>query len=284
VKGDLDGLGYRDATVVLVGCSTGIGAATAKVLVDLGARLHTVSRNPPPITGERFHPIDLTDPAAIAATARALGDIGPIDHLLVPAGVPKTRPNQEILQVNYFGVRQLVEAVVPAMPRGAAIGLVASNTAFKWEFRVPQLLEVVAIDDPAGAWAWCEARPELFTDPFHTYIFSKSLLLAWATHWAPTLANEHGIRLNCTSPGPTATPMVDEIAAEIGWSAFDAYPHPVLGRTPTAEEQAWPLLLLNCRLNAVATGEVLVTDEGVSAGLLTGSVDLSALTASAAEN
>jgi NAD(P)-dependent dehydrogenase (short-subunit alcohol dehydrogenase family) len=280
----LEGLGYKDSTAVLVGCSTGIGAATANLLVELGARLHTVSRNEPSVSGESFHHVDLTDPDTISAAVTGLGAIGPIDHVFVCAGVPKTRPPREIMQVNYLGVRQLIDSLLPSIVTGGAIGLVSSNTALGWEAHLPLLLELTAIADPLQAARWCDKHPDELGEAFATYVLSKQAMIAWASHWAPTLARDHGIRVNCMLPGPTATPMVDEIAAEMGYAVFDAYPHPVLGRIPTAEEQAWPLLLLNSRLNAVAAGAVLFTDEGVSSGLLTGSIDLSALMPTTAEN
>ncbi len=280
----LEGLGYKGSRAVVVGCSTGIGAATARLLVELGARLHTVSRNEPPVAGETFHHVDLTDPDTISAAVAALGTIGPIDHVFVCAGVPKTRPPGEIMQVNYLGVRQLIDSLVPAIVTGGAIGLVSSNTALGWEARLPLLLELTAITDPRQAVRWCDEHPDELGEAFATYVFSKQAMIVWASHWAPTLAREHGIRVNCMLPGPTATPMVDEIAAETGYAVFDAYPHPVLGRIPSAEEQAWPLLLLNSRLNAVMAGAVVFTDEGVSSGLMTGSIDLSSLMPDTPEN
>jgi NAD(P)-dependent dehydrogenase (short-subunit alcohol dehydrogenase family) len=276
VTGGLDGLGYRGATVVVVGCSTGIGAATAALVHDLGARLHTVSRNEPPVRGETFHPLDLRDPDAIATTAEALGALGPIDHLFVCAGVPKTRPPREIIQVNYFGVRQLVDALVPAMAEGGSVGVVASNTAFGWEARLATLHELVDIADPAQAAAWCESHPEVLGEGFAAYVLSKQAVVAWVSHRAPLLGEERRIRLNATLPGPTDTPMVDEIASDMGHEVFERYPHPVLGRIPRADEQAWPLLLLCSRLNQVVTGSVAFCDEGVSGGMLTGSIDLAA--------
>jgi NAD(P)-dependent dehydrogenase (short-subunit alcohol dehydrogenase family) len=273
----LDGLGYRDATAVVVGCSTGIGAATAQLLHELGARLHTVSRNPPSVPSETFHPLDLNDPDAIAATAASLREIGPIDYFFVCAGVPLTRPPREVIQVNYFGVRQLVDAVLPAIVDGGSIGVMSSNTAFGWEARLPILLDLVGVSGPTEAAAWCDDHADLLAPGYATYALSKQAMLAWVADRAPTLGWERGIRINCTLPGPTDTPMVDEIASTIGNDVFDAYPHPVLGRIATAEEQAWPMLLLCSRLNNVVSGTVLFCDEGVSGGLLTGSVDLSKL-------
>ncbi len=68
--GDLDGLGYRDTTAVVVGCSTGIGEATLRILRELGARVHAVSRNEPAVPCESFHSTDLTDLDGIAQNGR----------------------------------------------------------------------------------------------------------------------------------------------------------------------------------------------------------------------
>lgn len=38
--GNVDGLGYEGATVVVTGCASGRGAATARILGDLGAEVH----------------------------------------------------------------------------------------------------------------------------------------------------------------------------------------------------------------------------------------------------
>ena len=108
---------------------------------------------------------------------------------------------------------------------------------------------------------------------FATYVFSKQALMTWVTHRAPTLAQARGIRLNCAAPGLTETAMPAEIAEKTGSRALiDAYPNPLFDRIATAEEQAWPMLLLNSPRNAVVTGSVLFTDQGVGGGLMTGAL------------
>lgn len=271
--GDLVGLGYGDTTTVLVGCSTGIGEATLRILNDLGARVHAVGRNEPALGCEAFHHTDLTDLDNVATTAEALRGIGPIDHLLTCSGVPPTRPRLETLLVNYIGLRHLVESVVPAMADRGNICVSGSNTAYGWERQVPTLLDLVAIDDPHEALEWCEDHPELNPDGFATYVFSKQALITWVTHRAPSLAEERGIRLNCAAPGLTDTAMPAEIAEKSGTRALiDAYPNPLFGRITTADEQAWPMVLLNSPRNTGVTGAVLFTDQGVAGGLMTGAL------------
>jgi NAD(P)-dependent dehydrogenase (short-subunit alcohol dehydrogenase family) len=271
--GDLDGLGYRGTTAVLVGCSTGIGEATLGVLNELGARVHAVGRNEPALECEAFHPVDLTDLDSVAAAAAALRQIGPIDHVLTCAGVPPTRPRRETLLVNYIGLRHLVDSVVQAMADGAGICVSASNTAYGWENQVPDLLELVAIDDPHDALGWCDDHAELSPDGFPAYVFTKRALITWVTHRAPSLAEARSIRLNCSAPGLTDTAMPNEIAEKAGTRAMvDAYPNPLFGRITTAEEQAWPMVLLNSPRNTGVTGAVLFTDQGVAGGLMTGAL------------
>ena len=99
----------------------------------------------------------------------------------------------------------------------------------------------------------------------------KHALIIWVTYAAPELGKRR-IRLNCVNPGLTETAMVAEIAEKSGSrDLVDAFPNPFFGRITTAEEAAWPLILLNCRLNAPVTGGVLFADQGAAAALAAGS-------------
>jgi NAD(P)-dependent dehydrogenase (short-subunit alcohol dehydrogenase family) len=269
----LDGLGYRGSTAVVIGASTGIGRSTLRILGDLGAEVHALGRNEPPEHHASFVPVDLADLDSIGPAVESLAAIGPIDHVLACAGVPTTRPPSEIVRVNYVGLRHLIDSMLPAVVDGGSICVTASNTAYGWEQRMQALLELVRIADPLAALAWCDEHPELTASGHGAYVFSKQALMTWVTHRAPTLGAERGIRLNCVAPGLTETPMVDEIAARQGSrKVIDAYPHPLLGRITTADEGAWPIVLLNSPLNAAVTGGVLFADQGVGGGLATGAV------------
>jgi NAD(P)-dependent dehydrogenase (short-subunit alcohol dehydrogenase family) len=271
--GALDGLGYRGATAVVVGCSTGIGQETLRILGELGAEVHALGRHEPPVPHASFVPVDLADLDSIAAAVESLASVAPIDHVLACAGVPTTRPPAEIVRVNYVGLRHLVDSMLPVVADGGAICVTASNTAYGWEKRMDALLELVRIPDPHAALAWCDEHPELTATGHGAYVFSKQALMTWVTDRAPTLGAERGIRLNCVAPGLTETPMVEEIASQQGSRRIiDAYPHPLLGRITTAEEGAWPIVLMNSRLNRSVTGGVLFADQGVGGGLATGAL------------
>ena len=272
--GRLDGLGYRDSTVVVTGGSSGMGDATVRILSDLGARVHVVDVQTPTAPHAAYHATDIGDPDAVAVTARSLREIGAIDFYFSCAGVSHTFGPMACMRVNYVGARQLMEETLPALVDGAGIAVIASQAGMGWQANLATNLELLAITDAAEALAWCETHPEAIKDGYST---SKEMLIVWAMHEAVRLGERRRIRVNCTAPCPTDTPFMEPTMAALGEEFFEHFPYPALGRMATPEEQAWPLVLLNSRLNAVVSGTVLYTDQGFSGGALTGALDLSAM-------
>ncbi|MFT3928812.1 MAG: SDR family oxidoreductase [Spongiibacteraceae bacterium] len=270
--GNLDGLGYRGKTVVVTGGASGMGEATARILGELGAQVHIVDLNKPQIPHAQFYATDLTKPEQVSATAAALRDIGPIDFVFTCAGVPANASPMVCMLVNYIGTRQLIEEILPAVADKGGIAIIASDAAISWQKNLAQNLELLAITDPIAAREWCEKFPEKVRDGYTT---SKEMLTVWVQHRAISLGQERGIRINCTWPCPTGTAFMEK--ANLPSDMLDKYPLPLLGRMATAEEQAWPLILLNSPLNNVVTGAVLYTNQGFVGGIFTGSLDASKL-------
>ena len=267
-------LGYRGATVVVTGCSSGMGEATARILGELGAEVHAVDIKKPSVPHAAFYETDVSEPEQVSATAAALREIGPIGFLFNCAGISHTFGPMRCMLVNYVGARQLTEEVLPALADGAGIAIIASDAGMAWQQNLATNLELLAISDPVGARKWCEDHPEAIRDG---YSVSKEMLIVWAMHRSISLAEERGIRINCIGPCPTRTAFMDDAIAALGEEYFENFPYPLLGRMATAEEQAWPLVLLNSPLNAVVTGALLYTDQGFAGGAFTGSLDPSSV-------
>jgi NAD(P)-dependent dehydrogenase (short-subunit alcohol dehydrogenase family) len=247
-----------------------MGEAVAKILAELGATVHIADIAEPRAACASFTRVDLADPASVSAATAKLRDVGPIDFLFPIAGIPPhTLGALTCMLVNYAGTRQFTEEMLPALRDGGVICLVSSTAARNWQANLAENLEILAIGDPAELRRFYEANPDKLRDGYSP---SKELVTVWIQQVCITLAEQRRIRINGIAPCATDTAFMVETGKVLGQSFMDNYPHPLLGRMPTAEEQAWSLLLLSSPLNASVTGTVLATDQGNVGGTITGAL------------
>lgn len=264
----MDFLGYKNKRVIVSGCFSGMGEATARLLLELGAEVHGLDYKPTALGLASFNQVDLRDPASIDAAVSKIG--GKVDALFNCAGLPQTSPALDVMRVNYAGTRRVTEQVLGLMGEGAAIVSVSSNGGLGWSRRMPVLMQLLAIDSYEGAVKWCEEHPEEVREG---YAFSKEAIIVW-TMMASSRLIKRGIRINCTMPGPTQTPMMSHFEAATKASVLDAAIQPI-NRRSTPEEQAGPLVFLNSDAASYINGVALAVDGGFLGGVATGQVDLS---------
>jgi NAD(P)-dependent dehydrogenase (short-subunit alcohol dehydrogenase family) len=89
---------------------------------------------------------------------------------------------------------------------------------------------------------------------------------------AATQLIKRGIRLNCTIPGPTQTPMMGEFEKASSAAVLTAATQPI-NRRSTPEEQAGPLIFLNSAAATYVNGHVFAVDGGFMGGIATGQID-----------
>lgn len=253
-------LGYRGRRVIVTGCASGIGRATAQALLEQGAQVQGFDVAQPDLPLAAFTRLDLRDAAAIEAAAGAVA--GPVDALFNCAGIPPGRPPIDVMTVNFIGARHLTELLLPTMPPGSAIVSVSSNGGAGWRGQLPQLRQLAAAEGFEAAAAWCRANAAVVAEG---YRFSKAAIIAWTLASASTLIRR-GVRINCTLPGAVRTPMLDEIERTTPRSAIDVVAQPI-GRRSAPEEQAWPLLMLNSSAAGYVNGAALPVDGGFLAGV-----------------
>ena len=248
-----------------------MGEQVSRILGELGANVHIVDIQPPNVPHASYRACDLSDFAAVRSVAAGLADVGPIDFVFPCAGLPPhIKGPLYCMRVNYIGTRLFVESLLPHVRDGAGIALISSDAAMGWQKNLAQSMEMLAIADPDAAYAWCEAAPD--TRVRDGYTTSKEMLVVWVQNAAVELGLSRRIRLNAIGPCPTRTAFMDEQEKLLPEGFLDAWPYPSLGRIATAEDQAWPLVLLNSSLNAAITGTFVYTDQGFASGVFTGAI------------
>ncbi|WP_294134363.1 coniferyl-alcohol dehydrogenase [Sphingobium sp.] len=265
-----DLLGYKGKRVIVSGCFSGMGEATAKLLLELGAEVHGLDYKDSALPLASFHNVDLRDPASIDAAVAGIG--GKVDALFNCAGLPQSFPAMDVMKVNFIGLRHLTQQVLPLMGPGGAIASIASTGGLGWSRRIPTNMEFVTTKGFDEAVAWCDANMDTVKEG---YSFSKENVIVWTQYMGAHLIKQ-GIRINCTLPSPTQTPMMAAFEATSGKEVVAAAAEP-MGRYSTPEEQAAGLVLINSDLASIVNGVVFPVDGGFMGGVATGQVDLSVM-------
>jgi NAD(P)-dependent dehydrogenase (short-subunit alcohol dehydrogenase family) len=256
--------------VVCGGGGAGMGAAVVRQLQPLGAEIHVIDLKEPPVDVAGYHATDLRDPDAIAAAVDAIG--GKVDVLFNCAGLPGGRfSDLDTMLVNFVGQRHLTDLVVERMGEGGAIASISSGAGASWLANVEKWKPLVTTEGFAAGKQWLEDHPEEIASG---YAPSKEVIIVW-TVWKSLELAGRGIRINCTLPGPTDTPMMPDFEEQMGKQFMDNYPIP-LGHRQTPDEQAAPLIFLNSPAASAITGEAILTDGGTMAALSVGTLDVSA--------
>ena len=270
----MDFLGYKGRRVVVSGCFSGMGEATARQLLEQGAEVHGLDYKPTALKLASFNQVDLRDPAAIDAAVGKIG--GKVDALFNCAGLPQTAPALDVMKVNYAGTRRVTERVLPLMQAGGAIVSVSSNGGMGWSRRIPTIMQLIQADTYEGAVQWCEENAETVREG---YAFSKEAIIVWTMLMSNRLI-KNGIRINCTMPGPTQTPMMSHFEQATKASVLEAAMQPI-NRRSTPDEQAAALLFLNSPAASYVNGVSFAVDGGFMAGIATGQIDPRSLMANA---
>ncbi|WP_460358804.1 3-alpha-hydroxysteroid 3-dehydrogenase [Mycobacterium sp. ZZG] len=215
--------------IVVVGAGSGIGAAVAAHFHDNGDDVLAVDLRPNETPAAAHAQCDLRDPQSIAGLLADLdSDWDVLAHV---AGVPGTAPADDVLTVNYLGMRKMVEGMLPRMRRGGSVVAVASIAGIGWEQRLDELSELLAATDAEGVAAWQSRQ-----DPsYPVYTTSKQAVILYAKRLAGTALARYGVRVNTVSPGPVQTPILADFEQTMGKEILDIL-RDTYGRHGTVED------------------------------------------------
>lgn len=233
------------STILITGCSTGIGFATAELMARNGHTVYATMRNPqrsPELAqlAERDHlPITIitmdvdSDESVQSAVADVLAQVGQIDVLVNNAGIGPLGPVEEqsfaefqaIMETNYFGTLRCIRAVLPGM-REHGQGC------------------IINISSVAG---------KLYS-PYHSaYCASKAAVEALCESLAGEVG-PLGIRVALVQPGVIDTPIIDKFEPI---SADTKYPNQIRlsAYLRASRDNHAPASLVAEVIHAVAVGD-----------------------------
>jgi NAD(P)-dependent dehydrogenase (short-subunit alcohol dehydrogenase family) len=259
-----DAFRYDGKRALVVGGATGMGAATAELVQDLGAEVVVMDFAPVTLAGVKAINLDLRDKDGIDAALDECG--GPIDALFSCAGAADGTPGIE--KINFIGHRYLIDRAIEKgyLGRGGAIAMISSTAGLGWRNHQDEVKEYLAQDTFESASAWIEAHPEKAS-----YIWSKQAINVYVTSKAFDFLKQ-GIRINAILPGPTDTPLA-RADADV-WLGFGSDYRADAGvEASRPDEQAGPLAFLCSDAARYITGEVLIVDAGYTSSGWTGSYE-----------
>ena len=266
-----DLLGYNGKVVVVTGAASGMGREAVSLLVELGAEVHALDVAPIDLPVAQSLRIDLSDEALIDRAVEKLPDR--IDCIFSCAGISavylgRTFSSVHVNLVNFVGARHFVEALLPRVPEGGAVALIASMAGSAWAKSLDKIDELLSTSTFAEARQWLEDHAD---DPEtiggeprlnRNYRFSKECIIAYAKRRTWDLAARK-IRINTLSPGITDTPMLPSFNAIAGLGDPQMKViWPAVGRPSNPREQAEALLFLNSEMARYVSGVDLLSDYG----------------------
>jgi NAD(P)-dependent dehydrogenase (short-subunit alcohol dehydrogenase family) len=164
-----------------------------------------------------------------------------------------------VVTINFLGTRRFTEALLPKMPPGSAIANVSSLAASAYRENASVTAALLDTESMADGIEWCERNPQPVSDG-GGYRLSKEAIILYGMATVTALG-ANGIRINCTAPGVTDTPILDQLRTAYGQEFLDSFSTP-LGRAAEADEQASVLVFLNSRAASYITGQVIWVDGG----------------------
>jgi NAD(P)-dependent dehydrogenase (short-subunit alcohol dehydrogenase family) len=145
-----DAMGIEKSRPVLItGCSTGIGRATAGRLADDGWNVHATARRSESIEdlakrGCKTHALDVTDEGSMEKAVEEIAEDGPIGALINNAGYSQsgaieTVPMESVrrqFETNVFGLMRMCQLVLPGM-RAAGSGRIVNLSSMGGKLTFP---------------------------------------------------------------------------------------------------------------------------------------------------
>jgi len=252
-------------TYVVTGSASGMGRAVAERLRANGDTVIGVDIQPADVVA------DLSTPAGRRTAADAVRSAcgGRLDGAVLAAGLGPTpgrdQPNQ-IVQVNYFGVVELLEAWRPALAAGDRAKVVAFSSNSTTTIPVIPGRAIRSMLAGDGDKAVRTLRIFGRGASSMAYGASKIALSRWIRRHAVTRDwAGAGIRLNAIAPGAIRTPLLEkQLSTPAEAKAIHSFPVPIGGFGDAGHLADWVVFMLSDSADFLC-GSVVFVDGGSDA-------------------
>ena len=250
--------------VLLTGGASGVGEATAKLLLESGHQVISIDVKPFANSDFEQYFCDLSDPASIDLVLEKLP--GPFSSLLNVAGVPMAVGNELTMKINYFGLRYFTERVFNRIADGGTVVNVASIAGNNWRKRRGYLSELMTIEDFDEGVAWWRENEEALD--IDAYTFSKEAVVIYTMMLAGK-GLTRGIRVNDVGPGPVDTPILPDFTNDVGPENMQMLIN-TIGRPAQPVDIAEALVTLAEGRISWLNGQHIIVDGGLMSGISSG--------------
>ena len=242
---------------VITGTASGIGAESARLFEEQGARVVGIDLDAAQAEGETTIEADVSDEQqVIAAFAQIEREIGRIDVLMNNAGINPT-DDSSVLDTELESWQRVqdvnLRSVFLCCKHGIPLILAAGGGS---------VINVASFVATMGA-----AVSQI------SYTASKGAVLSLSRELGVELA-DRGVRVNALCPGPVNTPLLTELFAKDPERAAKRLVHIPIGRFGEPDEIAKAALFLASDDSSFVTASTFLVDGGLSGAYLTpGQVD-----------
>ena len=254
-----DYFGYKDKVCVVTGASSGMGEATARMLVDLGAKVYAIDMNECKVDWiTEFIKCNLASKEEIDEAFKKIPEH--IDAFFGVAGLSGSKTDyRTTFDCNYTANMYItLNYLKNRMSKGGAIVYCTSTAGLEWKKFKREQNKVVH----SKTWEEVqEATKKLANSAPSTfaYMYSKRCLSQFACEQAVEFATL-GIRVNNVLPGSTDTGMKQEFQDMVGGEEALIAEAGLAGRLATSEEMAAPMVFLNSDMASFTSGLDMVVD------------------------
>ncbi len=251
----------KNKTVVVTGCSSGIGKETARLVKLLGGDVLGVDITKTEDHVDELYIADMSDRRTLKALINALPT--GIDGIANIAGLPPTAPAEKVLLVNLVGLKFFTENMIPKLNNGASIVNLASLAGFGWSHAVPAVKasEELEFEDVRQF----VQDHKVSNEGGRSYFFSKEALIVWTMQNRWTW-RDRGIRMNAVSPGPVDTPILKDFIETLGDRAEED--NRIMDRPGLPEDIAPIVAFLLSDMTKWIRGTNIPADGGMSSNIL----------------